>query len=204
MKYPVLTDEQLTEEIEPALKAFRPAPILWAFFLQWVILGAAIGFGSVWASEIPWSSFHPSAGWLVTVILGSGLAAAGPAMIRIWGLRRYLTRTNEELRQQVERDWSVLTRPGWIGRVVKFSLAASIVGGVSMGTLLSVRFPGDRFLGSTLATIAAMTAMYLVPILPMAIGGRALLVRKITQRVDGDLPVGEGPTSGRDLRGNER
>jgi len=61
-----------------------------------------------------------------------------------------------------------------------------------MGILLSIRFPADRFLGSTFATIAGMAAMFLVPMLPLAFGGRALLVRKITQRVEGNLELEEG------------
>lgn len=192
MTQPVLSDQRLTEEIETVLEARKPGPILWAFFLQWVILGVFIGFGAVWASEIPWSTFHPSAAWLLTVVLGSGITAASSALFRIWSVRRYLTRTNAELRDQVSKDWSVLTGPGWVGRVTKFSLGASAVFGASMGTLLSIRFPADRFLGSTFATIAGMAAMFLVPMLPLAFGGRALLVRKITQRVEGNLALEEG------------
>lgn len=189
MRNPVLTDQRFENEIEPILKALTPAPILWSFFLQWAILGAVIGFGTVWASEIPWSTFHPSTAWVLTVVLGSGLIAGGTALFRIWALRRYLTRTNAELREQVGKDWSILTRRGWAGRLVRFSLAASVVAGASMGTLLSISFPEDRFLGSTLASIGAMTAMFLVPILPMAFGGRALLVRQITRRAEGNVAL---------------
>ena len=196
MTEPVLTDQRLAEEIEPVLEAFKPGSILRTFFLQWVILGAFIGFGVVWASEIPWSSFHPSAAWLLTVILGSGTIAGGTALFRIWSVRRYLTRTNDELRGQLSKDWSLLTRPGWVGRIIRYSVAASMVAGVSMGTLLSIRFPGDRFLGSTLATIGAMTMMFLAPMVPVAFGGRALFVRKITQRVEEGLVIGESPSSG--------
>jgi hypothetical protein len=187
LRYPVLREQQLDHEIETVLKALRPTPILKAFFLSWVTLGAFIGFGSVWASAETLSTFHPSAAWILTVVLGSALSAAGPVMIRIWGLRRYLTRTNEELREQLEKDWSVLTRRGWFGRLTRFSLAASAVAGISIGTLLSILFPEDRFLGGTVATIGAMTSMFLVPILPMVFGARALLVRQITRRAEGSL-----------------
>ncbi len=194
MKSTALTDQQLDNEIEPVLKALRPAPILKFFFLNWATLGAFIGFGSVWASEKTWATFHPSGAWILSVVLGSGLAAAGPAFVRIWGVRRFLTRTNAELREQVEKDWSILTRRGWVGRLIRFSLAASVLAGTSMGMLLSMGFPEERFLGSTLATIGVMTGLFLVPLLPMAFGGRALLIRQLTRRFEGTLGPGAPPT----------
>lgn len=193
MYNPVLTDEQLSAEVEPVLKALRPAPILWAFLIQWVVLAAVIGFGTVWASEVPWSDFHPSLAWILTVVLGPGIISGGSALTRVWAVRRYLTRTTNELREQVSKDWSVLTGPGWFGRMIRFSLAASVVAGGTMGTLLSIRFPGDRFLGSTIATLGAMTGMYLVTIIPLAFGMRSLLVRKIVRRVERDLAPAESP-----------
>lgn len=195
MRYPVLTDEQLDEEIKPVLKGLRLGPILRDFFLHWATLGAFIGFGSVWASEKTWAAFHPSSAWIFSVILGSGIAAAGPVLLRIWAIRRYLTRTNAELREQVEKDWSILTRRGWVGRLVRFSLAAAVLVGTSTGLLLSILFPEERFLESTLATIGVVTGMFLVPLVPMVFGGRALLIGKLKRRVEGTLLPKEDPSS---------
>ena len=133
LRYPVLTNEQLDEEITPVLKGLRPGPILRDFFLHWATLGAFIGFGSVWASEKTWATFHPSNAWILSVILGSGLTAAGPVLLRIWAIRRHLTRTNVELREQVEKDWSILTRRGWVGRLIRYSVAASVMAGTFFG-----------------------------------------------------------------------
>jgi len=192
-----LTDQQLENEIEPVLKALRPGPILKLFFLNWAALGAFIGFGSVWPSEKTWDTFQPSTAWILTVVLGSGLSAAGPAVLRIWSIRRFLTRTNKELREQVQKDWSTLTRPGWPGRLIRASLAVSLLAGTSLGMLLSMGFPEERFLGSTVATIGVMTGMFLVPILPMAFGGRALLKIQLTRRFEGTLAPGESPSANR-------
>ena len=127
VRHPVLTDDRLDHEIESVLKALKPTPILRTFFLNWAALGAFIGFGTVWASEETWSTFRPSAAWVLVVVLGSGLSAGGPVLLKIWALRRYLTRTNAELREQIGKDWAILTRRGWAWRLIRFSLAASAV-----------------------------------------------------------------------------
>jgi hypothetical protein len=190
MRQLLLSDEQIEGEVEPILKSVRPWPLLRLYLMNWAALGAVIGIGSVLASDKPWSAFEPSARWLMVVALGSGIAALSSPITRLWALRRYLTRTNAELRAQLEKDWSTLTGAGWQGRVIRFSVAASIFFGGVNGTLFSLLFPADRLFGSTLGTIGVMISAFLVSILPMAFGFRALFVRQLKRRVGpgGALP----------------
>jgi hypothetical protein len=197
LKTAALTDQQLEDQIEPALKALRPGRILKLFFLNWVVMGSFIGFGSVWASEKTWDTFPFSTAWILTVVLGSGLSAAGPALVGILGVRRFLTRTNAELRDQIEKDWSTLTRPGWPGRLIGFSLAVSVVAGTSLGILLSLDSPEERFLGSTVATIGVVSGMFLVSLLPMVFGVRLLLKKQLTRHFEGSLAPGESTSTDR-------
>jgi hypothetical protein len=77
--------------------------------------------------------------------------------------------------------------------LVGFSIVASVVLGGVMGTLFSFLFPEERLLGGTLGTILAMTALFLVPVLPMTFGLRALIVRRIVRRVGEEGAAGSDP-----------
>ena len=190
MRQVMLGDPRIEGEIGPVLKAMKPGVLLSSFLVSWVLLGTIVGVASIWGSERPWSESEPSLRWVLVVVLGSGITASGSTILRVWALRRYLTRTNTEIRDQLAKDWSTLTAAGWPLRLVRFSIAASLVFGGVMGTLFSVLFPEELLLGSTLGTIGAMTAMFLVPIVPMTFGFRALLVRQILRPVgpEGVLP----------------
>ena len=178
-----LGDARIDADIEPVVKMMRPAALVRSFVVNWVGLGAIVVSASILGSDKPWSEIVSSARWVLTVVLGPGIAASGSTLLRVWALRRYLTRTNTEIKERVAKDWSTLTRPGWPRRMVGFGVVASLSFGGTMGALFSVLFPGERLLGSTLGTIGAMSAMFLAPVLLMVFGFRWLLVRQTARRV---------------------